>query len=259
MNPTKGKASVQLSEIVAKLDDVLLPTAGEDWPAAKNGLQVQNNGKVTLVAAAVDASLATIRKAVELGADLLIVHHGLFWSGVEPLTGPAYQKVALCIQNNLAIYSSHLPLDAHPELGNAVGLLKALDLPLGQEYFECKGWNIGRRVECHTTVTSLLEKLESATGEVPNLIHMASPQVTRLAVITGSAGEMLHRVAQAGCDTFLTGEGAHWTAALAEELDINLIYAGHYATETFGVRSLLEFCKDRWSLPGHFIDHPSGL
>ncbi len=257
--PLDHQSHPKLQEICNNLDELLHACSGEDWPGAKNGLQVQNNGTVTRVAAAVDASLATIRKAVEAGADLLLVHHGLFWSGIEPLTGAAYEKVALCIRHNLAIYSSHLPLDAHPVHGNNALLTAALGLPLGEEFFECKGWLIGRRTTSDMRVTELLERIEAATGEVPNLVHLAREQVGRLAVISGGAGDMLRDVARAGCDTFLTGEGAHWTAALAEELGVTLIYAGHYATETFGVRSLLKFCTEKWGLPGQFIDHPSGL
>ena len=251
--------SVLLKEIVAKLDELLKPWLADDWPAAKNGLQVECAAPISRVAAAVDATLPVIRKAVERRANLLIVHHGLFWTGIEPLTGAAYQKIRLCVQNNLAIYSSHLPLDAHEEHGNGVGFLTALGLQSGEACFECKGWKIGRLVDTDLTTIELLERCEKATGEIPNLVHMARARVGRLAVVTGGGGDMIRDAARLGVHTFLSGEGAHWTAGLAEELGINLIYAGHYATETFGVRSLAAWCSRHWGIDWEFIPHPSGL
>jgi len=251
--------SVPLHEIVAELDNLLRPADGDDWEGAKNGLQVECDTPISRVAAAVDATLPVIRKAVDLRANLLIVHHGLFWTGIEPLTGAAYQKIRLCLNNKLAIYSSHLPLDAHEEHGNGVGLLKAMELPVGEPFLDCKGWKIGRILDTDLTTIELLERCEKATGEIPNLVHMARARVGRLAVVTGGAGEMIRDAARLGVHTFLSGEGAHWTAGLAEELGINLIYAGHYATETFGVRSLAAWCSRHWGIEWEFIPHPSGL
>ncbi len=252
--------SVPLQQIVEELDKLLRHhEGGQDWPAAKNGLQVECRTPISRIAAAVDATLPVIQKAIALRTQLLLVHHGLFWSSIEPLRGIAYEKVRLCILHNLAIYSSHLPLDAHEQHGNAVGLLRAISLPKGEPFLECKGWKVGRLVDVDLSVQELLERCQAATGTPPRLVNKATDRVGRLAVVTGSASELFHELSRYQVQTFLSGEGPHWTAGLAEELEINLIYAGHYATETFGVCSVAAWCAQRWGIDYHFIDHPSGL
>ncbi|MGE3313208.1 MAG: Nif3-like dinuclear metal center hexameric protein, partial [Limisphaerales bacterium] len=195
----------------------------------------------------------------EAGAQLLIVHHGLFWSPTHPWTGPRYDLIRLLLDHDIAVYSSHLPLDAHPVLGNSAILLRRLGGTRLRPFFEAKGQTIGFRTTFPTARSRLLERLAQATGASPVLLP-GGPEVCRhIGVVTGGAGAEIRDAARAGVDTFITGEGPHWTAALADELGINVLYAGHYATETFGVRALAEMLSKRFRIPWQFLDLPTGL
>lgn len=250
---------VPLEKIVTHCEKLLNPSAFKDWDGACNGLQVENNGRVTRVAAAVDGSLATIRLAVEAGADLLLVHHGLFWNKTHPWTGKRREMLRLLIENNLAVYSSHLPLDAHPKLGNNAQLCAALGLKKLQPFFDHKGTPIGLKSATCVQREALAEKLTAALGGKPVLLAGGPKICQRIGVVTGGAGAELKQAAAEGVDTFITGEGPHWTHALAEDVGINVFYGGHYATETFGVKALASHLSKKFKLPWVFLDHPSGL
>ena len=230
----------------------------EDYPNALNGLQVENNGRVTKVGAAVDASLATIELAIGEKVNLLLVHHGLFWDGLRPIKGVFYRKLERLIAANLAVYSAHLPLDLHAELGNNVLLAKALRLP-GAEVLADRAKPLGISIATELDLEELLERLREVLGGAPWLCASGPQKVRKIGIITGAAGTLLERVAAQGIDTLITGEGPHHTFALAEELRVNLIYGGHYATETFGVRALAAKVATTFDLPWCFLDHPSGL
>jgi dinuclear metal center YbgI/SA1388 family protein len=252
--------SIALDDVVRHCDRELDTAAFRDWDGAVNGLQVENRGKVSRVAAAVDARLATVRMAVDAGADLLVVHHGLFWSPQQPWTGPRYALMRLLLDNNLAVYSSHLPLDAHPRLGNSARLARALGLRRLEPFFEVKGRTIGFAASCRLERGDLAGRLAAATGTPAPIVLPGGPSLCRrVGVVTGGAGAELRDAAKAGVDTFITGEGPHWTAALADEVGINVLYAGHYATETFGVKALAEALQREFGLPWQFLDCPTGL
>lgn len=252
-------AEAPLWEIVRYCDRLLKTNQFQDWEGAANGLQVQNKGRVSRLAAAVDGSLATIRLALAQRADLLLVHHGLFWSPSHPWTGKRYQLLRALLDGNLAVYSSHLPLDAHPLLGNNARLCSALGLKKLKPFFETKGRCIGFRSMTSIARADLARLLAKATGHEPVVIPGGPALCRRIGVVTGGAGDDLKLAAQEGVDTFITGEGRHWTFALAEELGLNVFYAGHYATETFGVQALAEHLSKRFRLPWVFLDHPTGL
>lgn len=249
----------KLAEVVDFLNDELRVAELPDYPGALNGLQLENGGEVTRVAAAVDASLPVIEKAIAAGADLLVVHHGMFWQGAQPLTGAIYRKMRAAIEAGLAIYSVHLPLDAHPRLGNNALLMKALGIEGGEPFLEWKGLPVGRRAEVDLSREELKARVEKAVGGPVHLCPAGPERVRRLGVATGGAGSQIAEVAAAGIDTFVTGEGPHWSYPLAEELGVNVFYAGHYATETFGVKALAEELVRRFRLTWEFIDHPTGL
>ncbi len=249
---------MQLQELVRHLDSLLAHDRVRDYPGAYNGLQVENRGEVHRVAVAVDAHLGTLQAAAEAGADLLLVHHGLFWQGALPLTGPAYRKVRLCLDHDLAVYASHLPLDAHGELGNGVGLGRALGLGTGQPWFEYEGTPVGRCFDVDLDREDLVQRLAKATGKA-HLIPGGPARVRRLGLATGGAGGELATVATLGVDTFLTGEGPHWTHGLALDLGLNVLYGGHYATETYGVKALAAHLEATFGLPWTFLEAPSGL
>ena len=248
-----------LAAIVRHCDRILRTDKIGDYDGAVNGLQVENAGAVTRIAAAVDASLATVRLAVAAQADLLLVHHGLFWSKSHPWTGKKYELLRLLLDHNVAVYSSHLPLDAHPKLGNNARLAAALGLRKLTPFFASHGQAIGCRSLEKITRADLAQRLAQATGVKP-LVSPGGAEICRcIGVVTGGAGGDLKLAANEGVDTFITGEGPHWTYALAEELGLNVFYGGHYATETFGVQALAAELSQKFRVPWQFLDHPTGL
>jgi dinuclear metal center YbgI/SA1388 family protein len=248
-----------LLSIVRYCDRALKTEIFQDWPGAVNGLQVENDGRVTKIAAAVDGSIGTIRAAAELGADLLILHHGLFWGASHPWTGKRYQLLKVLFNHNLAVYSSHLPLDAHPRLGNNAQLAKALGFRQLEPFFFEKGQHIGLQTKAQINRNELEKRLAHVLKSEPKVIP-GGPQICRkIGIVTGGAGDELKKAHEEGVDTFITGEGRHWTYALAEDLGINVFYGGHYATETFGVKALAALLSQKFDLPWEFIDRPTGL
>lgn len=251
--------TTSLDRIVAYCDQILRTNQVQDYDGAANGLQAANGGAVTRVAAAVDGTLATVRSAVDLKADLLVVHHGIFWGASQPWTGKRYALMRLLVENNLAVYSSHLPLDLHPRFGNNAGLSAALGFKSREPFFFDHGQFIGFKTKSRLSREELSARLQSATRAEPFLIS-AGPKVCRkIGIVSGGAGGELQKAADEGVDTFITGEGPHWTYGLAEELGINVFYAGHYATETFGVKALAAHLSRMFRVPWNFIDHPTGL
>ena len=250
---------VPLSQIVRYCESVLKTQTFTDYAGAVNGLQVQNQGKVTHIAAAVDASHNVIQKVVATRADFLLVHHGLFWSPFQPWTGRHYDLLRLLFDHNLAVYSSHLPLDAHPRLGNNRQLANALTLGKSRPFFFEKGRFLGLQFSSDISRKELAHRLAQATGTQPIVIPGGPERCRRIGIVTGGAGEQLGLAASEGVDTFITGEGKHWTFALAEDAGINVLYGGHYATETFGVKALAAHLAKKFQLTWEFIDHPTGL
>lgn len=249
-----------LNEVVSFLDGELNTKNIPDYSAAHNGLQLANRGKVTKVAVAVDASLPVIRKAINSGANMLIVHHGLFWHGVRNLVGAQYEKLSESIHADLAIYSSHIPLDVHPLFGNNSLLAEAIGLNSPEAYHLWKGILLGLKQEMKIEFEELIDRVENAVGGNVHICRgRIEPSVGTVGVITGGAGSEISVMAEQGIDTFITGEGPHWSYSLAEELGVNLIYAGHYATETFGVKRIGALIADKYNVPMTFIDHPTGL
>jgi dinuclear metal center YbgI/SA1388 family protein len=251
---------VYLSEVVAFLDGELKTSSIADYPSAINGLQLANDGPISRVFAAVDASLPVIKTAAaHRGPALLIVHHGMFWQGVQPLTGAFYQKVKIAMEAGLAIYSSHLPLDVHPEVGNNILLARAIGLENPKPFFEHKGTFLGVRGDWSGTREHLATLLRAALGGPVHLCPGGSEVISQVGIITGGAGSEVVKVAATGVDCFITGEGPHWSYPLAQELSLNLFYGGHYATETFGVKSLIEIIGNKFQIDWDFLDHPTGL
>jgi len=252
---------MNLANLVSYTNDLLQTTAVPDYPNAINGLQLQNaNSEVSKIVAAVDAHLPVVKQAIARGCDLLLVHHGLFWSGAQPITGALFEKIKLAQENNLAIYSAHLPLDGHLELGNSVLLGKALNLECEwKPFFPFKNFNIGVRASVNVSRDELGTRFEKAIGGKAHLCAGGPAIVREIGIVTGGAGSEVAAMKALGIDTFITGEGPHWSYTLAEELGVNVFYGGHYATETFGVKALAKQLSEKFSLPWEFIDHPTGL
>src|SRR5687768_6674280 len=250
---------MNLFDLVAHLDTVLKTSEIPDYAPAHNGLQVENSGEVDRVAVAVDASEETIRKAADADCNLLIVHHGLFWDGLPAATGRRYRRLSLLFENDIAVYSSHLPLDVHPELGNNVLLAQALGIePVGQ-FGIYSGMPLGVWGNLLIRREALAARLDDLLGVRVKLIAGGPEMISRVGVMTGGAGSRIDDAVAGRLDAFVTGEGAHHTYFGAMENGINVYYAGHYATETFGVKALGQHLQDRYGLPFEFIDCPTGL
>jgi dinuclear metal center YbgI/SA1388 family protein len=249
----------RLLDITQFLDAELCTDAIRDYAGALNGLQIENSGRVDQVVAAVDASLPVIQEVARQSHTLLIVHHGMFWQGAQTITGPRYRKLRSAMDADLALFSSHLPLDIHPTLGNNAMLAKALGVVETTPFFEAKGQYVGLKGSISLDRSSLHAKLESVLGSPVHCCPAGPDRIKTVGIVTGGAGSELSQVAQEGVDTFITGEGPHWSYPLAEELGMNVFYGGHYATETFGVKAVAELVSRHFGIPWRFHDHPTGL
>jgi dinuclear metal center YbgI/SA1388 family protein len=241
------------------MDDLLGIPEFPDYGPAFNGVQVEGAGPIRRVGAAVDAGQAAVDAAGEAGMNLLLVHHGLFWGGTAPLTGRLQRKVASLIRSGTALYSAHLPLDAHPEVGNAAVLTRALGLDPGERFGRFEGVEVGFVAETLEDRDDFRERVAGVVEGPVRLIPGGPAQIRRVGVVTGGGGSFIREAAEAGLDALLTGEGAHHTYLDAMELGVNVFYAGHYATETWGVRALAGKLEAEFGLPWEFLDFPSGL
>ena len=251
--------SYSLAKVVGYLQTLLDHDAIADWSNALNGLQVANSGRILRIGAAVDGCEATLRMAAERKIDFLLVHHGLFWGGLQRMEGAAYRKFKLAFDADMAVFSSHLPLDLHPKFGNNALLARALGLKHLEPFYFEKGQFIGFKAKMVIDRAVLCDRLRAAVGGPVKLIEGGPAKTGVVGVVSGGAGGELPKAAAEGVDTFITGEGPHWTYLAAEELGVNLIYGGHYATETFGVKALAAHLSHQFGLPWEFLDHPTGL
>src|SRR5215469_2937799 len=248
-----------LSNILTYADRFLRVRNVGDWDNALNGLQIDNSGQVTRIGAAVDASTRVLTEAAKRNIDFLIVHHGLFWPGVQPIRGALRRQLRLAFENNIALYSAHLPLDIHPRVGNNAQLVATLGLKSPRPFLEEKGQPVGLKIRVSLQRNRLVRKLEKVLNGPVKVFDFGPKQTRAIGVVTGAAGSEIYRVAQEGIDTFITGEAPHWAAVAAEELGLNLLLGGHYATEVFGVKTLAAHLSKRFKVPWEFIDCPTGL
>jgi dinuclear metal center YbgI/SA1388 family protein len=248
-----------LFEIVDYANDYLRVEEIEDWPNALNGLQIENSDKLTKIGAAVDVSTRVLTMAAKKHVDLLIVHHGLFWPGLQSITGSLRRQLKIAFENDIALYSAHLPLDVHPKVGNNARLAAALGLKSTKPFFEEKGELIGLRSRFSGSRDDLIRKFRKTIGGSIKAFNFGPTNPKNVGIITGGAGGEIYRVAGEEIDTFITGEGPHWAAVAADELGVNLLLGGHYATETFGVKALAGQLSERFDLPWEFLSCPTGL
>ena len=254
-----------VAKIGRHLDALLRVDEIPDFDGALNGIQVETDSPIIKVAAAVDARERTIRAAADAGANLLLVHHGLFWSGVQPLRGPFLRRVRLLLEHGIAVYSAHLPLDMHPELGNNALLAREMGLVPATGFARYKAVDIGVAGTSDVPTPELVARatrFARAHGHEVRTAGTVEGKVTRRWGICTGAGaghETLREAAASGLDTLIVGEGPHWTAIDAEEAGLTIVYAGHYATETLGVRALAAHVGGTFDLPWLFVDAPTGL
>ncbi|MGH7615832.1 MAG: Nif3-like dinuclear metal center hexameric protein [Gemmatimonadaceae bacterium] len=254
-----------LDQLAKFLDATLNTAAIPDYPNAVNGVQLANVGDIEHVATAVDFSTDTISGAIAAGARLLIVHHGMFWGGVQPLTDHRHRRLWTLITHDVAVYSAHLPLDIHPEIGNNALLAARLGLTPSGGFVAYQSIDVGLSGESVVLTSALAERAAALAAEFKGVLvatPFAPDRVTRRwGICTGSGADSssLREAALRGLDTLIVGEGPHHTAIEARELGIVVMYAGHYATETLGVRALGDRLASTFGLSSTFIDAPSGL
>ena len=248
-----------LDEIVSYTNRFLRIRDVGDWDNALNGLQIENSGRVTRIGAAVDVSTRVLTEAQKRDVDLLIVHHGLFWPGLQPIQGVLRRQLRIAFENDVALYSAHLPLDVHTRIGNNAQLVAALGLKSAQPFLEEKGQPVGLEIRASLPRSELDLKLQKALNGPVKVFGFGPKQTRAIGVVTGAAGSEIHRVADEGIDTFITGEAPHWAAVAADEVGVNLLLGGHYATEVFGVKALAAHLSKRFRVPWEFIDCPTGL
>ena len=248
------KHSVPLAEVVAYCDERTRLHAVKDFPGAHNGLQFENSGKVTKIAAAVDAGLVPFRMAAERGVDFLIVHHGMFWKEQAPVTGPVYDKVNTLVRNDIAVYSSHLPLDAHPEIGNNAVLARKLGLTVERWFLPHEGVPIAALCdtgELHRT--ELAARLRTFFPKTFKAVEFGKEKPRKVAILSGSGRSAIPHLKSVGCDTLITGELRQEHFNEAQEAGLNLYICGHYATEVFGVHTLAKELGKKFGVPVEFI------
>jgi dinuclear metal center YbgI/SA1388 family protein len=280
---------ISLSDIVSYSDRFLRIRDVGDWDNALNGLQIENSGRVTRIGASVDVSTRVLTEAGKRNVDFLIVHHGLFWPGLQPVTRSLRRQLRLAFKTDMALYSAHLPLDVHPKVGNNAQLVAALfgvrrsreggtafkssppqirpvadaDMSAHSKsaelFLEEKGQPVGLKIRAWVSRSELVRKLQKALNAPVKVFGFGPKQTRTIGVVTGAAGSEIYRVAEENIDTFITGEAPHWAAVAAEELGMNLLLGGHYATEVFGVKALAAHLSKRFRLPWEFIDCPTGL
>jgi dinuclear metal center YbgI/SA1388 family protein len=254
-----------LQEIVSCLDDMLDTRGISDYPGALNGLQFENSGAIHKIAAAVDFSSRAINGAIEHGANLLLVHHGMFWGGVRPVVGIIRERIRRLIEHDIAVYSSHLPLDRHPDIGNNVLLAKELGLDPTHPFASYNGVTIGLRGSCDLESDELVRRVREFSrahgGEMIASVSPTKGHISSWAICTGAGAstETIDEAIENGVDVLIVGEGPHWTAVEADDRGLMVLYAGHYATETLGVAALAKNLAQRFSVEWAWISAPTGL
>ncbi len=248
-----------LESILQFLETAFETRAFPDYPQALNGLQVDGSADVRRIGAAVDASEQVILEGNRRDVDLLLVHHGLFWDGLGPVTGPRYRKLAALIRGRTALYSLHLPLDAHPEVGNCAILTRRIGLEPANRFGSVQGAKIGWWARAELDRSTLLERLRRAVSGEVLLVPGGSERLERVGIVTGSGASALAEAVTLGLDGLITGEAPHHAFHEAMEWGVNLFLCGHYATETFGVQALAGWVAREFSVDWEFLDFPTGL
>ena len=248
---------MKLYKLVGYLNDYLHVKDFED--ISQNGLQVDSgNVEIKKVAIAVDASLDTFKRAKRANAQILIVHHGLFWGKSLLIRGAHRDKISFLLKNDISLYAVHLPLDAHSELGNNAQLAKLLDMEITNPF----GRGIGYEAKLtkamdRDTLTQKVLKIVNATNH--RLLPFGNKKIRKVAIMSGVGSSFIYEAVAKNVDMLITGEGNHVSYNIAKEEKINVLYAGHYATETLGVKAVAQHVEDKFSIPYHFIDIPTGF
>ncbi|MEA2221537.1 MAG: hypothetical protein QOJ35_4163 [Solirubrobacteraceae bacterium] len=245
-----------LANLVAFLDDLLEPGAYSDY--GPNGLQVPGPDRVETVVTGVSASAELFRRAAGHGADLVLVHHGIFWSGAPlALTPAAKHRLQLLFEHDMALAAYHLPLDGHPEVGNNALIAAGLGCASHEPFALHKGMPIGVRARFDgdgIAPGELVSRVRELTGREPLAFRSGPERVRTIGIVSGAGSDHLGEAIAAGHDAFLTGEPAERVMTQADEGAIHFLAAGHYATETFGIRRLGDLLAERFGIAHRFVD-----
>lgn len=239
----------------------------ENFPSdpSLNGIQIQNaepnKKQIKKIAFAVDACQESARIAAENGADVLIVHHGLFWGGCEPITDSFYKRVSTFIKNDLALIAYHLPLDANNPYGNNYGIANLLGMKKLEDFGFWRGMAIGVKGEFENPLTAkeLGDKLNKITNTTCKVMPLGKDSIKTVGIISGDGSEDVEQAVELGLDAYITGEFAHENFHYAKEMEINVIAGGHYGTEIIGVSLLKTKIEKEFGLETLFIDLPTDL
>ena len=261
--PGAPRSGMELSTFAARLDDLLDVEELDGLDYAVNGLQVgPEAATVDRAAFAVDGVELTFEAAAEWGADVLVVHHGVSWGGIDRVTSKEYDRLDALLGNDLALYAVHLPLDAHPEVGNAAGVADFLDLDVVGGFGREGPATVGLRARA--AEPRRVEDVRDRLAELPNdgvrVLDFGPDRIGDVGIITGAGTDWLDEAREAGVDALVTGEGKQPAYHEAREAGVNVLLAGHYATETFGVRSL-RGVVDGWDedVETTYVEHPTGF
>ena len=249
---------MKTGELVSYLDEILKIRKIED--KSLNGLVVDNRGEVNKIALAVDASLETFKEAGRIKADFLFVHHGLWWGKPLPISGWTYERMRLLLEKNIGLYVAHLPLDLHPELGNNVQALALLDWPIKRDFGEYDGLLFAKEVffEPPRRLEEVVDDLKGKLKTKPIVWNFGPKEVKRVGYLSGGAIQLLPQVIKEGLDTYITGEPSHSYYWMAKEEKVNVIFIGHYLSETLGVKAVGKHLGSKFSLKTEFLDFPTG-
>ncbi len=250
---------MKLHEIVEFLDDLLKIKEWQD--KSNNGLQVEGREDVKKIAFAVDACMDVFVRAKEIGADMIVVHHGIIWGGIDYVKGVVKRRLEFLLKNGISLYAVHLPLDAHPSLGNNAQILRALDLEPIESFGVYQGKEIGYIgvYDESKPLDEVLSAIREKVNESITVLDFGSKDVKRVGVVSGRGSFALIEAVERDVDLFITGEQDHSIYHLAKESGINVVFAGHYATETFGVKALMRVVGEEFDVDVEFVDVPTGL
>ena len=247
------------TELVDYLNTLLRIAEIQDY--GPQGLQIEGKDEINKIVATVDAHQPCVDAALAHGADMLLVHHGIFWSGHKMLQGSFGKLVRTFIKADLNLYAAHLPLDAHQEFGNNAELPRRLGLTVDGWWANIKGTDLGSlcTAPAGTTLDSLVARFEKSVGPVKAVLAHGPATVQRVGIISGFGAPHIQEAADLGCDTFLTGETSHSQYYDALNAGINVIYGGHYTTETVGVQALGQHLAEKFGIEFEFVDLPTGM
>lgn len=251
---------MERDELVAYLDDYLRIDAIEDY--GPQGLQVESDrATVTRVALAVDTALPVIHEAAAWQADMLLVHHGILWRQVERIAGPLGERVRLLLRHGINLYAAHLALDAHPEVGNNVELARLLGVTVDGWWYEANRTPIGvvGAAPAGLTLPQLEEELAQKLRTKPVVLAHGPAEPARIAIVSGAGAGAVAEARAAGADTLITGETSHAHYWAASDYGLNVLYAGHYATETVGVQAVGRHLAEQFGVEVKFFDFPTEM